>query len=109
MIPIQQKPDGIRFKVYVQPRSSKNTVVGSHADALKIRLTAPPVDDAANRMCVKLLAKTLDLPKSAIEIISGRSSRTKQVLIRCDKNTPPDHSIEKIINKIENLVELKKS
>ena len=82
--------DGIIFKVYVQPKSSKNVVVGQHRDALKIKLTAPPVDNAANRMCIKFLAQQLDVPKSAIEIIAGHASRHKQVLVRYS-GTDADH------------------
>ncbi len=108
MIPIQKKPDGIVVKVHVQPKSSKNAVAGLHADALKIKLTAPPVDNAANRMCIQFLAKTLDLRKSQLEIISGPTSRIKQILIHCDAH-PPSHSrIDKIINKINDLINLKK-
>ena len=70
------------FKVYVQPKSSKNVIVGQHGDAIKIKLTAPPVDNAANRMCIQFLAKKLDVAKSAIEIIAGHASRHKQVLVR---------------------------
>ena len=53
MIPIIQHPKGLTFKVFVQPRSSRNQILGLHGDALKIKLTAPPVNDAANRMCIQ--------------------------------------------------------
>jgi uncharacterized protein (TIGR00251 family) len=82
-----QIPEGHSIKVFVQPRSSQNKIVGSYGDALKIKLTAPPVDGAANKMCIDFLAKLFKLPKTAIEIISGHSSRTKQVrvLVRNDQ------------------------
>ncbi|MCG6909942.1 MAG: DUF167 domain-containing protein [Deltaproteobacteria bacterium] len=74
-------PDrGLAFKVYVQPRASKNQIVGRHGDALKIKLKAPPVEGAANKMCVRFLAECLGLPKSKVEIKSGHSSRTKLLL-----------------------------
>ena len=57
-------------------------IAGQHGDTLKIKLTAPPVDGAANKMCVQYLAKCLKVPKSSIEIISGHSSRTKRLLLR---------------------------
>jgi uncharacterized protein (TIGR00251 family) len=57
-------------------------IAGLHGDALKIKLTAPPVDGSANKMCIKYLAKQLNLSKSSLEIVSGHSSRTKQILIR---------------------------
>ena len=79
---IQKNRLGLKFKVFVQPRSSKNMIAGLHGDALKINLKAPPVDGAANNMCIKFLAKCLNVPKSSIEIISGHTSRTKMVLFR---------------------------
>ena len=57
-------------------------IAGQHGDALKIKLTAPPVDGAANKMCIQYLAKCLKIPKSSIEIISGHHSRTKRFLLR---------------------------
>lgn len=82
MVLIKEDPEGITFKVYIQPRSSKNMIVGPHGDAIKIKLTAPPVDNAANKMCIEYLAKSLKIPKSAIEIVSGHSSRTKWIRLR---------------------------
>ena len=81
---IQETDQGIAIRVFVQPRSSKNLVAGPHGDALKIKLTAPPVDGAANKMCVAFLAKQLGLPKSRFEITAGQTSRTKIVLIHAD-------------------------
>ena len=74
--------DGIVISVLVQPRASKCQVAGVHGGAVKLRLTAPPVEGAANKMCIAFLAKTLGLPKSAVEIVAGHTSRTKQVLVR---------------------------
>ncbi len=68
--------------MYIQPRASKNEIVGMHGDALKIRLTAPPVDGAANTMCLKYLAKRLSVPQSRLEILSGHTSRIKHVLFK---------------------------
>lgn len=78
----QEKPEGIVFSVRVQPKSSRNQVVGPHAGALKIKLTAPPVDGAANKPCLKFLAKLLGTAKSNIEIASGETGRNKQLLWR---------------------------
>lgn len=72
--------------MFIQPRSSKNSVVGLYGDALKIKLTAPPVEGAANKMCIEFLAKQLGVPKSTLSIISGHSSRTKQILIKNNDN-----------------------
>ncbi len=83
---IKETPQGLAFKVFVQPRSSKNQIVGRHGDALKIKLTAPPVEGAANTMCIKYLAKCLNIPKSAIEIVTGHTARTKGILVHCSND-----------------------
>ncbi len=78
----QETHQGIVIKIYVQPRASRNRVIGLHGDALKIAIQAPPVDDAANRMCIDFLSKFLNLPRSAIEIIGGHTSRMKRILLK---------------------------
>ena len=82
MVSIQKNPKGLVFSVFVQPRSSKNMIVGAHGDALKIKLTAPPVEGEANKMCISVLAKSLKIPKSSLEILSGHTSRSKRVLLK---------------------------
>jgi len=104
MISIQNHPKGITFKIYVQPRSSKTDVVGIHGDALKIKLTAPPVDNAANKMCVKFLARCLDLPKSSIEIMSGQTSRSKQILVKPKSGKINEKTIKMLKNRVESLI-----
>jgi len=79
---VKKSPHGVTFKVFVQPRSSKNMISGLYKDSLKIKLMAPPVEGAANKMCIKYLAKCLEVPKSSLEIISGHTSRTKKMLLR---------------------------
>ena len=74
--------DGIQFAAIIQPRSSKNIICGLQGDSLKIRLTAPPVDGAANKMCVKLLAKILSISLSKITITKGQKGRNKIFLIQ---------------------------
>jgi uncharacterized protein (TIGR00251 family) len=73
--------DGIVLNLHIQPRASKSEVCGIQGDALKIRLTSPPVDGAANKLCREFLAELFHVPKSAVEIISGESSRHKRVKI----------------------------
>jgi uncharacterized protein (TIGR00251 family) len=82
MLTIKKKADELAFSVYVQPRASKAAIVGCHDDALKIKLTAPPVGGAANKQCIQILAKTLGLPKSAIAITGGQTSRMKQISLK---------------------------
>ena len=79
---IRESRLGILLKIFVQPRSSKNMIIGLHGDALKIKLTAPPVDGAANKMSIQYLAKIFKIPKSSLNIISGQTSRKKTVLIK---------------------------
>jgi len=81
MISIRKNSRGVVFKVLVQPLSSQNMLVGLHNDALKVKLTASPVSNAANRMIIQFLAKALAVPKSSLEIVSGHNSRKKQVLL----------------------------
>jgi uncharacterized protein (TIGR00251 family) len=73
--------DGIILALHIQPRASKNEVCGVQDHALKIRLTSPPVDGAANKLCREFLAGLFKVPKSAVEIISGETSRHKRVRI----------------------------
>jgi uncharacterized protein (TIGR00251 family) len=86
MLKISEHPEGVTFKIFVQPRSARNMIVGLHGDAIKFKLTAPPVDNAANKMCVQFLAKSLGVSKSQIIILSGHTGRTKQILLRSSKS-----------------------
>ena len=81
MIEFVEKPDGLIFSVRVVPKSSKSEIVGEHGGALKIKLKAPPVDGAANAELIKILAKYFQVPKSAVEIFKGQTSKTKQIKI----------------------------
>ena len=69
------------FYVQVQPRASRDAIEGEHAGALKIRLTAPPVDDRANEALVRLLAERLNVPRAAVRIVAGEKSRRKRVVV----------------------------
>ena len=76
---IDEGNDAVSFSVHVQPRASRDGIVGEYQDRLKIRLTAPPVDDRANEALCKLLAARLKVPVSAVRIASGGQSRHKRV------------------------------
>jgi len=76
---ISSTSSGVRFQVYVQPRASRSEIVGDHDGALRVRLTAPPVDNAANDELIALLAKALGAPRRDIRIVGGATSRRKVV------------------------------
>lgn len=69
------------LSVYVQPRASKNQVCGIQGEELKVRLTSPPVDGAANKLCREFFADLFEVAKSSVEIISGETSRHKRLRI----------------------------
>ena len=71
----------IRVGVHVQPRASRSEIVGLHGAALKVRLQAPPVDGAANEALVNLLAERLAVPRRAVRVVAGATSRAKTVEI----------------------------
>ena len=81
MLDIRQDKGGASFAVKVAPRASQNKISQIADGALKVRLTAPPVDGAANQALVKLLAKALGLSKSKVRVIKGFKSRDKRVLV----------------------------
>jgi uncharacterized protein (TIGR00251 family) len=77
---VESRP-AISVKIKVEPRSSKSGIVGMYGDALKVKLTSPPVEGKANRELVEVLAKASGVGKSDIEIVSGKSSKNKLVKI----------------------------
>ena len=96
MLDIKEQDHGLTFKVFVQPRSSKNEIKGLHGDAVKIRITAPPVDGAANKACLKFLAKYIGVPGSNLEVVSGTSSRTKHIHVKVDKGADLQKELDRI-------------
>ena len=72
---------GVEVLLYVQPRASRNRVVGLQGEELKVALTAPPVDGAANKACCAFLAKHCGLPRNCVKLISGETSRHKRWLL----------------------------
>ena len=79
---IRETPQGVTLAIRVQPRSSRDELIADpNADHLKVRITAPPVDSAANNALPKLIAKSLGVPPSAVSLIRGEKSRNKTLLI----------------------------
>ena len=81
MIDYSEKDGTLTFKVQVVPRASRSEIVGEHNGALRVRITAPPVDGAANEELVRALSRAFGVKRGAIEITSGQASKTKQVRV----------------------------
>jgi uncharacterized protein (TIGR00251 family) len=73
--------EDIILKVYLQPKASKNEVVGPYRDGIKIKVTAPPIEGKANEALIRLLGKELGISPSSIEIIKGHHSREKTLKV----------------------------
>lgn len=78
---MKERNGAVEIRVRVAPRSSRDAVQGEYNGALKVRLTAPPVDDRANHALCRLLAERLKVPVSAVRIVAGEKNRTKRVSI----------------------------
>lgn len=78
---IEEESGRARFSVRVSPRASRDAILGVHDGALKVALTAPPVEGAANAALIAYLAKALGVAKRAVTIVSGEASRQKRVQI----------------------------
>ena len=75
----REQDDGVTFRVHVQPRAARNRLQGLHDEALKLSLTAPPVEGAANRLLRDFLAEVLGCPKNRVAVVAGHKSRRKTV------------------------------
>jgi uncharacterized protein (TIGR00251 family) len=73
--------ESILLKIYLQPKSSKNEIVGPYRDGLKVKVTAPPIGGKANEALIRFLAKELGVSPSKIEILKGLHSREKTLRI----------------------------
>ncbi len=81
MIPISETSGGASFAVRVHPRAKRNSISGELGDALKVALTAPPIDGRANEACIEFFAKLLKVPRSSVTIASGETSRRKVIRV----------------------------
>ena len=81
MITIFDTPQGAAFAVKVHPRARKNAITGELGDALKLSLTAPPVEGRANQDCIEFFANLLNVPRSSVTIASGQNSRRKVIRV----------------------------
>jgi uncharacterized protein (TIGR00251 family) len=81
MITVRETQTGVVFEIRVVPRASRSEAAGIQGDALKLRITAPPVEGKANVECIRLLARLLGVKRAQVEILAGRTARTKTVAI----------------------------
>jgi uncharacterized protein len=79
---LRETPGGILLYIKLQPRASKNEIGEPFGDELKIKMTAPPVDAAANDALIELLAEKLACSRGRIEILRGQTSRHKSIMLR---------------------------
>jgi uncharacterized protein (TIGR00251 family) len=96
MVRLRESKNGLTFDIQVIPHASRAEIAGVQEGAFKVKVTAPPVEGAANEACIKLLAKELALKKSQMEISSGAKSRKKTVLVK-------DISKKELETKINNI------
>lgn len=79
---LQREASGcLVLSLHIQPGARKTEIVGLHGQALKIRLSAPPVDGKANACLIEFLAEQLDLPRTRVELVSGAASRLKRLRV----------------------------
>ena len=79
---LQERPEGVLIAIRAKPRAKRPGVLGVRAGALLVGVTAPPEKGKANRAILEVLARTLRVPKGALEIVQGETHREKTVLVR---------------------------
>ena len=97
MVRLRDSKRGLTFDIQVIPHASRAEIAGVQEGAFKVKVTAPPMEGAANEACIKLLARELGLKKSQMEISSGAKSRKKTVMIK-------DISKAELETKINNIL-----
>src|SRR5258707_15885502 len=81
MVPLKESSTCVSFAVKVRPRARKNAITGTVGDAVKLALTAPPVDGKANQAVIEFFADFFDIPRSSVTIASGETNRLKVVWV----------------------------
>jgi uncharacterized protein (TIGR00251 family) len=88
-----QKDGSIQLRIYVQPKASRNGLVGMHDGCLKLAISSPPVDDKANKSVVLFFAELLGISPKEIVLCSGKKSRRKQLAI----GPAEEHTIRRLV------------
>ncbi|MGR6980685.1 DUF167 family protein YggU [Testudinibacter sp. P27/CKL/0425] len=96
MAAIEQTALGLRLNIFLQPKASRDQIVGLHDNELKIQITAPPIDGQANAHLLKFLSKQFKVAKSSIMLEKGELSRHKQLFI------PTPKAIPNVVNELLN-------
>jgi hypothetical protein len=91
---LRAQPDGVRLAIKLQPRASANEIGKPLGNELRIKVTAPPVDSAANEELVRFLAETLDCPRNCVELVRGHTSRHKVVKVH---GLSPDQVLKRLL------------
>ena len=102
--PWQITTQGLILHVHVQPRASQNRLVGRHGGSLKIALSAPPVDNAANTALLSFLAALLRIPRSSLTLLSGDKSREKRVQIIAQDPTRLTQQLEQLLTAVDKKI-----
>jgi len=79
---VRQEGDAASLRVHLQPKASREGIIGEIDGILRVRVTAPPLNGRANEACLRLLAKAIDLPVSRLRIVSGEHARLKTIRIQ---------------------------
>lgn len=90
MSAVSQTPDGLVLRLYIQPKASRDCIIGLHGDELKVAITAPPIDGKANAHLVKYLAKQFRVAKSQVLVEKGELGRHKQIKIIDPQQIPTE-------------------
>ena len=99
-VELLQNPTGLRLRIFLQPKASRDQIVGLHDNELKIAITAPPIDGQANAHLLKYLSKLFKVPKSSIVLEKGELQRHKQIFIPEPKQMPVE--LERLAKTSEN-------
>ncbi len=81
--------EDLLLRVYVQPRAGRDEIVGWHGEALKVRITSPPVDGKANAHLIRFLAKAFGVPRARVGLVGGETGRQKRLRIESPERLPP--------------------
>jgi uncharacterized protein (TIGR00251 family) len=87
---VSQTAEGLVLRLYIQPKASRDSIIGLHGDELKVAITAPPIDGKANAHLVKYLAKQFKVAKSQVLLEKGELGRHKQIKIINPQHIPTE-------------------